>query len=152
MNASVAVVVALWTIGVPSLLRDQFGSQIAPSSLYRCGTGQIRDVRSVSKVVTTRAAWAPPGSDPPPGPVPLQWERKQEYFEVTVRLNGAYYVIRASSDASWNLNPMTFRFREYIDACANASEMVIDRLDGTDFRGRVVSVRQNEAPFIPPGR
>jgi hypothetical protein len=153
MTALAAVFVAMSAIGAGARDRGDGPGVGEASSQYSCGAGRIRDVESVTEVVIVRPAWRRPGeSAATTAPGPVTAEHAHDHFVVTVRFNGAYYTIRAAADASWNLNPMTFRFDESIDVCVNAAEMVLDRLDGTDFRGLVIRVQTDEPPAVPRGR
>jgi hypothetical protein len=155
MTPSLVLLVALSVVGVTAVspVRADGQSLAGDSSRYSCGTGRIRNVELVTTPTTVRAAWLrPAASVEPVTSVLLHAEPTPDYFVVTVQFTGLFYVIRASADASWNSKPMAFRFDESIGVCVNAAEMVLDRLDGTDFRGRVIRVGRDEAPFVPFGR
>jgi hypothetical protein len=128
------------------------GDRIAAAqSRYASGTGRIRNVQSMAEIVTVRATWPQPAESadactPPPAPVA---EQKREYFVVTVQFNDAFYIVRAAAEASWNVNPTTFRFGESVQVSVNADEMILDRDDGTDFRGRVIRVQHDARPYVP---
>ena len=151
MHASMALFVALSLAAVASESHVE-GQSGVDSSRYACGTGRIRSVQSVAEPVP--AAWRqrPTESADAGGAVRLDSERSHQYFVVTIQFNSMYYVIRAAVDVSWNLDPMTFRLDESTGVCVSAAEMVLDRFDGTDFRGRVIRVADHEPPFLPPGR
>jgi hypothetical protein len=86
-------------------------------TLYTCGDGTIRDVQAISEDSETTPA---------------------EYV-VTVELNGTIYTGSALVDVPWNLDPVQFMADEAVMVCANNKEMVIDRLDGTDYRAKILA-------------
>ena len=129
MTTSVALCVALSLAAAAGETHPDAQSGV-DSSRYSCGTGRIRNVQSVAE------------------PVPAG----HQYFLITVQFNGMYYVIRASADVSWNLDPMTLRLDESPSVCVNTVDMVLDRLDGTDFRGRVIRIADHETPLVAPVR
>jgi hypothetical protein len=127
------------------------GDRIAAAqSRYASGTGRIRNVQSVTEIVTVRATWSQPPESVDGCAPPRAAGQTREYFVVTVQFNDLFYIVRASAEANWNLNPVTFRFGESIQVSVNADEMILDRDDGTDFRGRVIHVQHDDRPYVPP--
>jgi len=150
MTASVALFVALSLAAAPASETHMGGQSGVDSSRYSCGTGRIRNVQSIGEPVP--ATWRQRPTESAVAVLRSESEPGHQYFLITVQFNGMHYVIRASADVSWNLDPMTFRLDESTGVCVNTGDMVLDRLDGTDFRGRVIRVADHETPFVAPVR
>jgi hypothetical protein len=108
--------------------------------LYTCGQGAVLSVQLVTEITTTKTYGALPG-DEEGGFVELgSDEKKDSFYLVTVELGGTAYTGKARSDASGNFDPRSLGNGEPIAACINDMQMVLDRLDGTDFRAKVVRI------------
>jgi hypothetical protein len=111
-------------------------------------------VHQVSEPTATRTFAPLPGEDGELLLLDAAAERKRDgYFLVTVELNGTVYTGRAKADAAENFDPATLATSEMIAACINDTQMVLDRLDGTDFRARVVRVEHRlSRTFLEAGQ
>lgn len=83
-------------------------------TLYTCGQATVREVKKVD----------------------------YEY-QVRVELADAVYVGRSAGDAPWNFDPTQLAIGQPIAACASGEQMVLDRLDGTDYRAKIVAVTRS---------
>jgi hypothetical protein len=146
-SIAVMVVVGAATAGAAAVANNRGSAQ----SRYTSGIGRIRNVQTVTEIVTVRDASLRQDRDTDGDPRATSVsELRREYFVVTVQFKDAFYLVRASADTSWNLNPVTFRYDESIAVSVSADGMILDRGDGTDFRGRVIRVQYDERPFVPP--
>ena len=121
------------------------------SSQYTCGTGRVREVTTISEVAdVSDASRQPDHSASDSADSPDDWQLVGTFI-VTVDFEGRFYVIRARANDSWNLDPLTLRLDESVSACVNATEMVLDRGDGTDFKGKVLRIQRDVVPFQSGG-
>ena len=117
-------------------------------SLYTCGEGTVRQIEiipgheNVPVVIELSDADADEGSMV----TEIVIEKKPDAYVVTVQLRDVVYTGRSSADVPWNLDPRTLTKDQTIQVCANSREMVLDRLDGTDYRGAIVSTSVEIAP------
>jgi hypothetical protein len=108
-------------------------------SLYTCGDGIVRDVRTVVElvegppVISTPDRWGEPLQHvevPPPAP--------RLAYVVTVQLFDVKYTSEAFTDAPENFDPTRLSENEIISVCINRDRMILDRRDGTDFQARII--------------
>jgi hypothetical protein len=114
-------------------------SSAAAQTLYTCGEGTVRRVETVVQIAEARpGAGAVPALWPPQQALAESVHDKRTEYLVTVRLGRVDYTARSSADVTWNFDPRGLAMNERIHVCANDARVVLDRLDGSDFRATVV--------------
>jgi hypothetical protein len=131
--------------GVNAAQQESAASQV-DSSVYTCGTARIRKVMTISGAADVSDAFGQLDQSASDAAASTA-DRQVGFFMVTVQFDGRFYVIRARTNVSWNLNPLTLGRDESLSVCVNATEMVLDRGDGSDFRGKVIRIQRDAAPF-----
>ena len=121
-----------------------FASRADAQTLYTCGDGTVRNVQTVTETVVTHTQ-EEYGNLADDESVTVG-ETKVTAYVVTVQLHGTVYEARSSAAAPWNLDPTALTTGEAILVCANDRQIVLDRLDGTDFRATIV--RAMPAPTL----
>jgi hypothetical protein len=108
-------------------------------TLYTCGDGIVRDVRTVIEmvegppVISTPDRWGEPLQHvqlPPAAP--------REAYVVAVQLFDVKYTGEVFTDVPENFDPTKLSDNEIISICVNRDRMILDRRDGTDFRANIV--------------
>lgn len=131
-------------LGVSGILWASHAAAAQP--LYTCGQGSVRSIQSVV-AVTEPAIGQSAASD---GLDRLAGAARTESHLVAVQLDNVVYTGRAAAGAPWNFDPTTLVPGEPISVCVNGVRMVLDRLDGTDYRAAVVHVdRRSERKRQP---
>jgi hypothetical protein len=102
--------------------------RIGAQTLYTCGDGAVRSVRSLVEVSTPADRGGP------------RHQAGPAVYEVAVELEETVYTGRSAVDVTWNFDPTALAVGQPISVCANGTTMVLDRLDGTDFHASVVKV------------
>ena len=110
-------------------------------TLYTCGTATVRTIEAVAGTEITpvfREITNP--SEEGSIVTEIVLEPKPIAYIVTVQLRDVVYIGRSQADVPWNFDPTALARDQQIAACANDREMVLDRLDGTDYRASVISI------------
>ena len=131
------------SLAVALMLATPAGAQ----TLYTCGAGTVRAVEAVAgneitPVVREIADQSQEGSIV----TEIVFERKPIAYLVTVQLRDNVYTARAAAGVPWNFDPTSLAVDDAVLVCANDRQMVIDRLDGTDYRASIVSVALTSKP------
>jgi hypothetical protein len=110
---------------------------------YACGQGTVLAVRLVTRTVATGSV--EPRTEEAESVLSveiLSGAQQKDYYLVTVQVNDIVYTGQAAAGASWNFDPTVLKEHESIVVCANSTQMVLDRLDGTDFRARIARIER----------
>jgi hypothetical protein len=124
-------------------------SVVDADPLYTCGEGTVRRVQSFIQTIRDEtqqgiqpySRWALDTSGD-----------AATSFLVTVELKDRAYVAQSSADSRWNFDPRRLLIGQAIAVCTNSSQIVLDRLDGTDYRAKVVRIEPiagGKAPAAP---
>jgi hypothetical protein len=113
----------------------------AAQTTYVCGMGTVLDVQFVAGHVISVIVRTKRPEYGGPGLFEIMTQDKPDptYF-VTVNLRDVLYTAQSSATAAWNLDPTQFRADQAVSVCVNDTTMILDRLDGKDYRARVVRV------------
>ena len=147
MVRAAALVTGLAILFVATTAPQANAAAPVDSSRYKCGTGRVGKVATLREVANE--AFKQSGQPASELTDTSDDWRRVRWFLLTVQFEGRFYVIRARANDSWNLNPLSLRRGESLSVCVNATEMVLDRGDGTDFRGKVIRIQREVADALP---
>ena len=117
----------LWLGAVMSLVLVCRASAGTPPA-YRCGSATVRDVRTISETVRETNV-----------------ERQRLVHVVTVQLDDRAYTSKSEGDPFGTLDPTRLAVDESIGMCVSATQMILERPNGTDWRAPVVRIERAAA-------
>jgi hypothetical protein len=114
-----------------------------PQPAYRCGTGTVRDVRTISETVAHEYVLTPGDPDDEVAAIrETNVKREQIVHVVTVQLDDREYTSRSAGDPFGTLDPAQLGIDESISMCVSAAQMILERPDGTDWRAPVIRIQR----------
>jgi hypothetical protein len=123
-------------------------SRAGAQDRYVCGDGTIERVVAISQTASDSSSLATLRAVEPAGPKTTA--SSTTAYVVAVRLGDRVYVSQSPAGAPGNFDPASLTARERVAACASDHRLVIDRLDGTDYRAAVIRVdRGTDAADCP---
>jgi hypothetical protein len=105
-------------------------------TLYSCSEGSIQDVRSLTEVALARTAGTSRNSASLPSPERI-FEDPGAGHLISVELHDRVYTgYFVSTPGRFDAARLTTN--DDVTVCVNGGQIIVDRLDGTDYSGRIV--------------
>lgn len=127
----------LFLAWLPALL--MWHAPASAETTYSCGQGTVRTVEATDEAVTRETITTRRGED---GGVETFVMRSdtlhRRSYVLTVQLRDVLYTSESAGDPYGTLNPLRIVAGEPIDICVSATQMIVERPDGTDYRAPVV--------------
>jgi hypothetical protein len=113
---------------------------------YACGTGTVDRATTVTESGRVPNLSAAEEAVQPEAPSAITARSTPTHHVVAVRFGDRLYIARAAVHLPWNFDPTTLEPHEPIAVCASHRDLVLDRLDGTDFRASVIRIERVSEP------
>lgn len=122
------------------LLLVLWHSPASAQPAWVCGSGTVHSIEAIDEAVTRETIATQRGSDGRLETFVTRTDTQhRRSYVLAVQLGDVLYTSESGDDPFGTFNPLRIVAGERIQVCASARQMIVDGLDGTDYRAPVVS-------------